>query len=111
MVSGAVLCAKDLYKAKYQLLINKRKSTSLSYSKYSKAFIENSNDVHKKIEENNPSKERRILIVFDDIIVDMLSNKNISDNNWNIDTAKFYCPKKYKTKFWKLFIMKIPNKQ
>ena len=81
MVSGAVLCVKDLYKAKYQLLINKRKSTSLSYSKYSKAFIENSNDVHKKIEENNPSKERRILIVFDDIIVDMLSNKNISDNN------------------------------
>ena len=31
----------------------------------------------KKIEEYNPNKKRKILIVFDDIIADMLSNKKI----------------------------------
>ena len=36
--------AKDPYKAKYQLLINKRESTGLKYLNVSKAFIEYSND-------------------------------------------------------------------
>ena len=31
----------------------------------------------KKIEEYNPNKKRKILIVFDDIIADMLSNNKI----------------------------------
>ena len=34
------LYAKDPYKAKYQLLINKREITGLKYLNYSKAFIE-----------------------------------------------------------------------
>ena len=33
------------------------------------------NDIYENIEEYNPSKKRKILIVFDDIIADMLSNK------------------------------------
>ena len=44
----------------------------------SKAFIECSNDrddVYKNIGECNPSKKRKILIAFDDMIADMLSNK------------------------------------
>ena len=67
------------YKAKYQLLINKRESTDLKYLKNPKAFIECSNDmddVHENIEEYNPNKKRKMLIVFDDMIADMLSNKN-----------------------------------
>ena len=42
-----------------------------------KAFIEYSNnmdDIYKKIEKYNPNKNRKILIVFDDMIADMLSN-------------------------------------
>ena len=42
-------------------------------------FIEYSNDmsdIYKNREEHNPRKERGILIVFDDMIADMLSNKN-----------------------------------
>ena len=42
------------------------------------AFIKNSNDMDdicKNIEEYNPNKQRKILIVFDDMIADMLSNK------------------------------------
>ena len=34
------LYAKDPYETKYQLLINKRKSTDLRYLNYSKAFTE-----------------------------------------------------------------------
>ena len=43
-----------------------------------KVFIECSNDiddVYKNIGECNPSKKRKILIAFDDMIADMLSNK------------------------------------
>ena len=72
------LYAKDPYEAKYQLLINKRESTGLKYLNYSKAFIENSNDMNdicKSIEEHCPHKKLKLLIVFDDMIADMLSNK------------------------------------
>ena len=36
------------------------------------------NDIYKNIEEDNPNKERKILIAFDDIIGDMLSNKKLN---------------------------------
>ena len=68
------LYAKDPYKAKYQLLINKREITGLKYLNYSKAFIEYWNDmddIYTKIEDYNPNKKLKILIVLDDI----LSNK------------------------------------
>ena len=35
-------------------------------------------DIYKNIEERNANKKRKILIVFDDIIVDMLSNKKLN---------------------------------
>ena len=35
-------------------------------------------DIYKNIEELNPNKKRQILIVFDDMIADMLSNKKIN---------------------------------
>ena len=34
-------------------------------------------DIYKKIEEYNPNKKLKILIVFDDMTVDMLSNKKL----------------------------------
>ena len=34
------------------------------------------NDIYKNIEEHYPKKKRKSLIVFDDMIADMLSNKN-----------------------------------
>ena len=33
-------------------------------------------DIYKNIEEYNPNKKRKMLIVFDDMIADILSNKN-----------------------------------
>ena len=35
-------------------------------------------DIYKSIEEYNPNEWRKILIVFDDIILDILSNKKIN---------------------------------
>ena len=75
------LYTKDPYEAKYHLLINKRENTGLKYFNDSKAFTEYLNDlddIYKSIEECNPNKKRKILIVFDDMIVDMLSNKNLN---------------------------------
>ena len=43
-----------------------------------KAFIEYSNDMHdvyKNIDGYNPDKEKKILIVFDDMIADMINYK------------------------------------
>ena len=68
------LYAKDSYEANFQLLINKRESAGLKNVNNSKAFSEYSNDmddIYKKIEEYNPNKKRKILIVFDNIIADM----------------------------------------
>ena len=80
-IDNFFLYAKDPYEAKYQLLINKRESAGLMYLSDSKVFIECSNDmddVYKNIEDYNPNKKRKILIVFDDLIADMLSNKKVN---------------------------------
>ena len=72
------LCTKD---PTYQFLINKQESTGLKHLNDSKAFIKYSNNmdnIHKNIEEYNPNKKRKLLIVFDDIIADMLSNKKLN---------------------------------
>ena len=72
------LYAKDLHEAKYQFLINKRENAYLNHFNDSKAFIKYSNDeddIYENIEEYNPNKKRKTLIVFDNIITDMLSNK------------------------------------
>ena len=73
------LYAKDPYEAKYQFLINKRESTGLNHFNDPKAFIEYSNDmqdVYKNTKEYNTDEEGKILIVFDDMIADMINNKN-----------------------------------
>ena len=73
--------AKDPYEPKYQLLINKREGVGLKHCNDLKAFIEYSNtidDIYENIEEYNRNKERKILIVFDDMIADMLNNKKLN---------------------------------
>ena len=72
------LYAKDPYDAKYLCLINKREKVGLEHFNDLKAFIDYSNDmqnVYKNIEDYNPGKKRKVLIVFDDMIADMINNK------------------------------------
>ena len=75
------LYAKDPFEAKYQFLIDKRESKGLlKHLNDSKAFIEYSNDMHdiyKNIQENKPNKKLKTLIVFDDMIADMLSKNKL----------------------------------
>ena len=78
--------AKDPYQAVYKFLINKRESTGLKHFNDWKAFIEYSNDmqnVYKNIEEYNLDKKHKILVVFDNMIADMINDKkNKSSSNW-----------------------------
>ena len=72
------LYTKGLHAAKYQFLVNKRKSTGIKHLNDSKAVTEYSNnmdDIYKNIEEYSPNKKRKTLIVFDDMIAGMLYNK------------------------------------
>ena len=82
-------------------------------------------DIYKNIEEYNPNKKRKILIVFDDMIADMLSNKKL-----NLIVAEifikgrklkiflvfitqsyFSVPKNIKLNSTNYFVIKIPNKR
>ena len=75
------LYAKDPYEAKYQYLINKRENVGLNRYDDPKVFMEYSNDmqdVYKNIEDYNPGKKRKVLIVFDDMIADTINNKKLN---------------------------------
>ena len=73
--------AKDPYEAKSQYLINKKEAVGINPFNDPKAFIEYSNDmgnVYKNINYDNPDKENKILIAFDDMIADMIHNKKLN---------------------------------
>ena len=75
------LYAKDPYEKKYQYLINKCEKVGINHFNGPKAFIEYSNDmqdVYKNIEDYNPIKKRKILIVFNDMIADMINNNKLN---------------------------------
>ena len=75
------LYAKDPYETKYQYLIKKREKVGLDHFDDPKAFMEYSNnmqDVYKNIEDYNPIKKRKVLIVFDDMIADMINNNKLN---------------------------------
>ena len=91
------LYAKDPYEAKYQYLINKREKVGLNHYDDPKAFTEYSNniqDVYKKIDEHNIDREHEKLIVFDDMIADMINDKK----DVRLNTTHF-------------FVMKIPKER
>ena len=75
------LYGKDPYESKYQYLINKRESVGTKNFNDLKAFIDYSNDMHdtyENIDDYNPDKENKILIIFDDMIADMINNKKLN---------------------------------
>ena len=82
-------------------------------------------DVYKKINHYNPNKENKILIVFDDMIADMINNKKLNSiitelfirgRKLNISLvfitqSYFKVPKDVRLNTTHFFIMKIPNKR
>ena len=72
------LYAKDLEEPKYQILIDKREKTGLKNLIDKNAFIEHSNnmdDIYENIEDYNKKRKRKVLIVFDDTISHIMSDK------------------------------------
>ena len=123
-----ILYAKDPYEAKYQYLINKREKVGLDHSKDPKVFMEYSNDienVYKNIENYNPEKKRKISIVFDDMIGDIINNKKLNPVATElfirgiklnisivfIAQSYFKVSKDVRLNSTHFFIMKIPNKR
>ena len=58
------------------MLINKREGAGIKYFNDSEAFIEYSNDMDDIYK--NLKKKRKILILSDDMIADILSNKRLN---------------------------------
>ena len=90
--------------------------------------MEYSNDMHdayKNIEDYNPGKKRKVLIVFDDMFADMINNKKLDSivtelfirgRKLNISIvfitqSYFKVPKDVRLNSTHFFIMKIPKKR
>ena len=72
------LYARDLNKPKYEFLIKKRKDARVKHLNDPNTFIEYSNtmdDVSENIYDYNLSRKRKVLIVFDDMVADIMTNK------------------------------------
>ena len=72
------LYARDLTEPKYKILIKKREDAGIKYLNHLNEFIECSNmmdNVYENIDDYNSSRKRKILIVFDDMIAEIMTNK------------------------------------
>ena len=72
------LHAKDLNEPKDQFLIKKREYLGTKHKNHPIEYFECSNtidDVYEKIDYYNPKRDRKVLVVFDDMIADIMTNK------------------------------------
>ena len=73
------LYAKDINEPKYESLINKREQAGIKNLNDSHAFIEYSDDMDDVLDDinnYNKNRDKKVLIVFDDMIADIEHNKN-----------------------------------
>ena len=122
------LYAKDLSKSKYEYLIKIRENAGIKHLNHSKAFIKFSNTmngVYENIDNYNPNRKRKMLIVFDDMIADIMTNKKfqsiirelfIRDRKPNISLlfitqSYFSVPKEVRLNLTHYLIMKINNRK
>ena len=122
------LYARDLNEPKYKILIKKREDAGIKHLNDPNAFIECSNtmdDVYENIDDCNPSRKTKILIVFGDMIEDIMTNKKfrviikelfIRCRKLNISLvfitqSYFFVPKDVRLNSTHYLIMKINNKR
>ena len=120
--------AKDPYEAKYQYLINIREKVGTDHYDDLTAYIEYLNDMHDvyaNIDEYNPDIENKILLVFDDMIADLINNRKLDSivaklfirgRKLNISLvfitqSYFKVPKDVRLNTSHFFIAKILNKR
>ena len=110
------LYARDLSEPKYQFLIKKCEDAGIKNMNNSNAFIMFSNmmdDVYENINDYNQKEIKKVLIVFDDMIADIVTNNKfqaiikemfIRCRKLNIYySALFLCYKRCQIKFNTLF--------
>ena len=122
------LHAKDLSETKYEFLIKKHEDAGIKNLNDLNVFIECSNtmdDVYEDIDDYNTNRQRKILIVFDDMIADIMSKKKfqaiikelfIKSRKLNISLvfitqSYFSVPKDVRLNSTHYLIMKINNKR
>ena len=122
------LYAKDLSEPKYEYLIKNRKNSGIKHLNDSKAFVEYSNamnDVYENIDNYNPNRKRKVLILFDDMVAGIMTNKRfqliiedlfIRCRKSNISLvfitqSYFSVPKVVRLNLTHYLIMKINNKR
>ena len=69
---------KDLSEPKNEFLIKKRQNAGIKHFNDPNAFMECSNtmdDVYENIDDYNPNKQRKILIVFDHMMAVIMADK------------------------------------
>ena len=119
--------AKDLSEPKYEFLIKKREGFGTNHFNYPNAFIECSNTMHMMfiIILMITSRKRKILIVLDYMIADIMTNKKlqviikglfIRSKKFNISLvfitqSYFSVPKDVRLNSTHYLIMKINNKK
>ena len=120
--------SKDLSEPKYEYLIKNRENVGMGYLNDSNAFIEYSNKmnaVYENIDDYNPSRKRKIFIVFVDMIADIMSKKKfqaiikglfIRCRNLNIllvfvTQSYFSVPKDFRLNSTHCLIMKISKRK
>ena len=122
------LYAKDLSEPKYQFLIEKRENAGIKNSNDPTTFIEYSNtmdDNYDNINDYNPKRKRKILVVFADMIPDIMTNKKFQSiikeliircrklNIYLVFITQSYCsvPKEVRLNSTNYLIMKIRNRR
>ena len=122
------LYAKDTDEKKYQYLINKREQAGIKNLNDHHAFIEYSNDMNDIPEDINnydKNRDKKVLIIFDDMIADIMRSKKfkvivkelfIRCRKLNISIAfitqsYFRTPKDARLNSTYYIIMKIGNKK
>ena len=67
--------SKNLSEPKYQFLIEKNENAEMTYLNDQKAF-KSMDDADENIDDYNPTRNRKISIVFHNKIADIMANKN-----------------------------------
>ena len=122
------LYARDLSEPKYEYMIKKREDAGIKHLNNQNPFIKCTNTmnyVYEKINDYNPIRRRKKLIVFDDMIADIMKNKRFQAIikefliRWRklsislafITQSYFSVPKDVRLNTTHYFIMKINSKR
>ena len=128
LIDKIYLYAKDLDEPNYQFLIEKRENAGIKNLNDPSVFIVYSNTmdyVYNNIDDYNPKRKRKILIVFNDMIANIMANKRfqaiikelfIRCRKLNISLvfitkSYFNVPKEVRLNSTHYLIMKIHNKR